>query len=143
MSLLPEASCRTASQIQSKREWPASNNAWLVSGDAKRPRDGSRRRVRCLGLAHSQRDYEVTKASTRSFHHMRQRSQGANRRRELHRLASVSLFFGFRLALVQVRYCRTRARAMRDARGVSFVMPLPDVPTVEMLRLPGKVRRRT
>src|SRR5580692_8312943 len=109
MSLLAEASCRTASQIRSKSEWPASHNTWLVSGDAKRPRDGSRRRVRCLGLAHSQGDYEVTKASTRSFHHMRQRSQGANRRRELHRLASVPLFFEFRSALVQVRYCRTRA----------------------------------
>src|ERR1700731_726422 len=118
MSLLPEANCRTASQIRSKSEWTASHSTWLVSGDAKRPRDGSRRRARCLGLSHSQGDYEVTKASTRSFHHRRQRSQEANRKRELHRLAFVSLFFGFRLALVQVRYCRTRARAMRDARGV-------------------------
>ncbi len=76
-----------------------SHNIWLVSGDAIRPRDGSRRRVRCLGLAHSQRDCEVTKASTQSFHHMRQRFSGANRRRELHRPVSVLLFsrisFGF------------------------------------------------
>src|ERR1700748_41873 len=95
MPLLPAASCRTASQIQSKSGWPVSHNTWLVSGDAKRPRDGSHRRVGCLGLAHSQRDYEVTKASTGSFHHMQQQSEAANRRRELHRLASVPLFLDF------------------------------------------------